>query len=191
MKLREDPEVHIAVPLNVWVVFVSVIFLLCPATTDGQAPAPASPGPEHEILHSLEGDWQVFVKDEIVGSATARLRLGDRFLEVELVSDSGPVRHAIYTFGFDRRHGVYTVVAFDDSGTYSVTARGMATGGRIMMYGKDEDPVMRSMGLDKEFVIVLDVQSDGKVLIETLLVDTRTPDRNEMPFLSYELRRLR
>ena len=35
------------------------------------------------------------------------------------------------------------------------------------MYGKDEDPVMRSMGLDKEFVIVLDVQSDGKVLIET------------------------
>ena len=60
-----------------------------------------------------------------------------------------------------------------------------------MMYGKDDDPVMRSMGLDKEFVIVLDVQSDDNVLIETLLVDTRTPDRNEMPFLSYELRRLR
>ncbi len=129
------------------------------------------------------------VQGEVVGSAIAHLRLGDRFLEMELILDSGPIRKAIYIFGFDRRHGTYTVAAFDDTGTYWVTAQGTATGGRIAMYGEDEDPVMRSMGLDKEFAIVLDVQSEDQVSIETLYVDTRTPARTEMPAFSYQLQR--
>lgn len=133
----------------------------------------------------------MIVGDEVVGSDTSRLRLDDRFLEVEIVAHAGPIEHAIYTFGFDRRHDVYTVVAFDDTGTYWVTAKGTADGGRIAMYGEDEDPVMRALGLDKEFVIVLNVRSDDRVSIKTLFIDTRTPARTERPAFAYDLRRLK
>ena len=108
---------------------------------------------------------------------------------MELSVESGPIRDAIYIFRFDRRHGAYTVAAFDDAGSYWVAAQGKASDGRIAMDGKDEDPVMRSMGLDKEFVIVLDVASEDQMSIETLYGDTRTPARNEMPAFSYQLRR--
>ena len=137
--------------LRAWAVHTAAVFLLGPATTLAQTPAPGTPGQEHEILQALVGDWEVSLGDAVVGSATALLRLGDRFLEIELLNDSGPLGHAIYVFGFDRQHDVYTVVFFDDSGTYWVTAKGTDDNGRIAMYGEDEDPVMRSMGLDKEY----------------------------------------
>ena len=169
--------------------FATTIFLFCPGYVLAQTPAPGTPGPEHEVLQALVGDWEVSLEDEVVGSATARLRLGDRFLEMELHFDSGPLGHAIYVFGFDRRHDVYTVVFFDDSGTYWVTAQGTDDNGRMAMYGEDEDPVMRSMGLDKEYIIVLDVHSPDHISLETIFIDTRTPERNEMPFVAYHLRR--
>ena len=103
--------------------------------------------------------------------------------------EAGPVSHAIYTIGFDRRHGRYTVVAMDDSGTYWVTAQGGREGDRIAMYGKDDDPVMASMGYDKEFAIVLHLNGRDHIEIEILFIDPRTPERNELPFMSFELRR--
>ena len=170
-------------------VLAAAAFLLSPPSVVAQTPAPGTPGQEHEVLHSLVGDWEVSLEDEVVGSATARLRLGDRFLEIELLNDSGPLGHAIYIFGFDRRHEVYTVVFFDDSGTYWVTAQGTDDIGRIAMYGEDEDPVMREIGLDKEYVIVLDIHSPDHISLETIWLDTRTPERTEIPFVAYQLHR--
>ena len=177
-------------PVSAVLTAIAATMALCTYATAGvQEPDLGAPGPEHDVLRALEGSWFVTVGDEVVGSASADLRLGNRFLEVELVADSGPIRHAVYTFGFDRRHGVYTVVAFDSTGTYWVTAKGEAEGGRIAMYGEDDDPVMRSMGLDKEFVIVLHVHSQDRFSIETLFVDTRTPARTEQPFTAFHLDR--
>jgi hypothetical protein len=119
-------------------------------TLPAQEPAPPGPGPDHEILLSLLGDWSVSIDGTSVGAARGSSVLDDRFVALEITADRGPIRHAIYTFGFDRRHETYTVIAMDDSGTYWVTASGDRTGQRIAMYGTDEDPVMRSMGLDKE-----------------------------------------
>ena len=102
----------------------------------------------------------------------------------------GPIRHAVYTFGFDRRHGIYTVIAMDETGTYWVTAKGAFDGGSIVMYGTDEDPVMRSMGLDNEFVILLHSRTSDRFEIETRFIDTRTPERREMSFLRFDLRRV-
>ena len=175
-----------------WVssVACACVLLVVPPSLHGQAPAPGSPGPEHEVLMSLTGSWDVHVDDRLVGSAEAVSRLEGRFLEVEIFADAGPVQHALYTFGFDGRHELYTVVAMDDSGTYWVTGMGIREGNRISMYGKDEDPVMRSMGLDKEYVIVLHVHSSDGVEIETRLIDTRTPERREMSFMTFDLRRV-
>ena len=167
------------------------VLLAFPHGLLAQDPAQALPGPEHEVLRALVGSWDVHVDDRLAGSATAVSLLDGRFIEVEIVADAGPVRHALYMFGFDRRHAVYTVVAMDDSGTYWVTGKGTRDGMRIPMYGEDEDPVMRSMGLDKEFAIVLHVPSADHVQIETRFIDTRTPERLEMSFITFDLRRVR
>ena len=82
---------------------------------------------------------------------------------------------------------MYTVLAFDDTGTYWVSAQGTEEDGRIKMYGKDDDPVMTAMGFEKEFVIVLDIQSEDRISIETYYIDTRTPECSEMLGLSYQL----
>lgn len=169
---------------------VFAVFLLPCQTTSGQAPAQTTPGPEHELIASLVGEWDFLVGNETVGKANAHLRLGDRFLEIEFRLDWNPVQHGIYIFGFDRRHSEYTVIAFDNTGTYWVSAKGKEEDGRIKMYGSDNDPVMTAMGFEKEFVIVLDVPSENRVSIETYYIDTRTPERSEMLGLSYQLHRL-
>lgn len=147
------------------------------------------PGPEHERLQALAGEWEVRTDGRVTGHATGRLRLGDRFLELEIHSQSGPVRHAIYTFGFDRRHGEYTVSAMDETGTYAVHARGTADGDRAVLYGTDDDPVMTSMGLEKAFAVVLHTPSPETTVVETRLIDTRTEARTEMPYFAFQLAR--
>ena len=57
------------------------------------------------------------------------------------------------------------------------------------MYGQDNDPVMRSMGLEKEFVIQLTVTSPDRITIAIRFIDNRTEARREIPFLEFELRR--
>jgi hypothetical protein len=168
----------------------SVAFLACSglfAAASAQEPAPGEPGPEHEVLAGLVGSWEVGLEGTVAGSATGRHRLDGRFYEIELRVDRGPVRHAIYTFGFDRRHGHYTVIAMDASGTYWVAASGAREGDRIRMEGTDDDPYMRSLGFTKEFVIELHVPADDRVAIETRFIDTRTDARTEMPFLRFDL----
>ncbi len=163
--------------------------LILPHASIAQEPPPGEPGPEHEELTSLAGTWEVSTSGQTSGTARALSLLDGRFLRIEILAEGGPVTHAIYTFGFDRRHGRYIVSAMDDSGTYWVTAHGARDGSAIRMYGTDDDPVMASMGYEKEFAIVLYLHEPDRIEIETLFIDTRTPERNELPFMSFELRR--
>ena len=170
-------------------IWLALAFFLTPAPISAQGAPESELTPAHELLGSLAGGWDVYLDDTAVGEATARLRLGGRFLEIEIASSMGPVRQAIYTFGFDDRHGHYTVIAMDQTGTYWVSAQGVAEGGSIPMYGRDDDPVMKSMGLEKEFVIHLTIISANQITIVTRFIDNRTAVRREIPFLEFELRR--
>ena len=148
-----------------------------------------APGPEHERLAGLVGAWDVRVDGGPAGLAVGRPLLDGRFVEVEVRADRGPVRRALYTFGFDDRHGEFTVLAMDEAGTYWVTARGVREGSRVAMRGSDDDPDMAAMGLEKAFVIELGLPEDGVASIDTRLVDTRTDERPEQPWFGFELHR--
>jgi hypothetical protein len=108
-----------------------------------------SPGPEHELLEALVGDWSTEVTMwpepgadpmTMTGSAKNRMVLGGRFLVSEAESGEGELKSSSLTiFGFDRRSGDYTTVSFDTWGTYSVSAAGKvrAADGTIVMHGED------------------------------------------------------
>jgi len=158
-----------------------------------QDPAWAEPGPEHETLNTLLGEWYVFdqpTAEAPVGIAEGRSILDGRFVVLELDLDAGPVRNSMYHFGFDRRNERYTVFMMDNTGTYGVLGQGVQQGDEIAMYGVDDDPHMASLGITKEFVIGLTPISDDRASIAIRFIDNRTDARTEIPFLSYELRRM-
>lgn len=151
------------------------------------------------VFAGYEGSWTVTVKQpesgELVtrgsGTAEARTRIGGRFLEIEIELADGPVSHVLYLLGFDTRHRTYHIIAFDNTGTYFVTAAGDSTSAppHIVMYGTDDDPHMRSMGLEKAFAFVWHLASLDRFWIETRWIDTRTEAREEMVFMALEFNR--
>lgn len=168
---------------------LAVLTLAALAATPGglRAQAPLEIAPEHRRLQTLVGDWTVRVNGEEAGTATGRPLLQGQFVEVHVRATVGPVRDAIYTFGWDARHGRFIVSAMDETGTYWVNGQGVPDGDRIPMYGIDDDPVMAEMGLTKEFVIELTLAGPDSAAIETRLVDTRTQARTELPFFGFAL----
>ena len=112
----------------------------------------AQPGPEHEELMALAGDWVTDVSlgampgmppMEQKGTTTATPILGGRFLMMTSAGNfMGMPFEGINILGFDRRHGEYTLVGFDTLGTYSVSGRGKKDDdGVIRMHGTDDDPM--------------------------------------------------
>jgi len=93
-----------------------------------------------------------------------------------------------FLIGFDRRNERYSLVALDTSGTYFVTSHGQKgeSGEVIRMRGKDDDPFMQAKGFTKEFVHVLDLRDPQEFSVEVLFVDTRTPERKEIPAMKFQ-----
>ena len=174
--------------------------LIVPIALAAQDPSSAELGGAHARLAAYQGEWVVtLTQPESGGSvargsgtAVARLRLDGRFLEIETTVDGGPVRHAVHVLGHDLRHGKYTIILFDNTGTYFVTASSKpgATLPRIALYGVDDDPTMKAMGLDKEFVFVVAMESPDRFSIETRFIDTRTSAREEHSFMTLEFTRM-
>lgn len=131
-----------------------------------------APDAEHAALAALAGAWRAEVLlhgggDAPVlaatGRAEARMRLGGRYLEVEIALEPGaPARTVVYLIGFDRRNERWQVVNLDDSATYLVMAEGarMEDGGWVAATGRDDDPNMAAMGYEKVFVFALDLDAD-------------------------------
>lgn len=113
----------------------------------------ALPGPEHELLKGLAGNWKQEASiwmEPGAAPVTTTLSgevspiLGGRFMQsVSKGLIFGVEGEAISIFGFDRRHKKYTVVGFDTQGTYYVTAAGTfdPKTSSITLSGIDEDPV--------------------------------------------------
>ncbi len=176
-------------------------FLIAPILLAAQDPSNPELGGAHALLAAYQGEWVVTLTQPEAGAsvargsgtAVARLRLDGRFLEIETTVDGGPVREMVHVLGYDLRHGKYTIVLFDNTGTYFVTASSEsgATPPRIALYGVDDDPTMKAMGLDKEFVFVVNMESPDRFSIETRFIDTRTSAREEHSFMTLEVRRAR
>ena len=127
--------------------FASLVFALAlalaPALVQDPSPSPralqdaervAGLAEPHARLQRLVGEWQVefdtLVGEQRVttrGRAVARPELGGRYLRVELSFSllDQPVE-AIWVFGFDRLHEVYTAEWRDDRSTWAVRCRGAA-----------------------------------------------------------------
>jgi len=108
------------------------------------------PGDEHDLLADMEGEWESAATLWMPGApefstrmtSTSSLILGDRFLQQWTKgSFMGQPVESLTILGFDRRHGVYTMVGFDTMGTYYITASGKRDPdtGTILFEGRDED----------------------------------------------------
>lgn len=138
--------------------------------------AMAQPGPEHEELAKMVGDWEVETHmfmapgaDPMVmtGSGHAEMVLGGRFLQASTSGGEGtpfPMESISY-MGYDRRKGEYTLLGLDTMGTYWVTAAGNwdEECGCISMYGEDEDPVV---GATKKYWFNYYPVSEGEFRME-------------------------
>ena len=155
----------------------------------------AKPGPEHEQLKTLTGNWNVEMlmrgKDTgFAGTATVATILEDRFLVIDGTGKTGKRKNAFrYTVGFDRRNSEYVIILMDTSGTYHVTGRGKPVEGGIRVFGKDNDPHMKSLGFEKKFGFELDIRSPDEFSITTIFVDTRTKEEKPMPTFRHVFRR--
>lgn len=132
------------------------------------------PGPEHDRLTELAGDWQIELTlwpapgaDPVVtrSTGTAEVILGGRYVVMKQVIPDGDFAgesHAI--LGFDRRSGEYTMIGLDTIGTYWVTAQGpMTEDGVAVLSGTDFDPVFDA---DQEYDFVLHWKDDGSFVTE-------------------------
>ena len=82
----------------------------------------AKPVAGHERLKSLAGRWNIamklwFAPDQAPvaarGTATGRMILGNRFLELKAATTGGLASESLSIFGFDRRTSDYTMVGYD------------------------------------------------------------------------------
>lgn len=113
----------------------------------------AQPGPEHERLASLAGEWELRVKywtsptsEPMVGTGTATNRpiLDGRFLRSEAMMQLGERRsEALTILGYDRRASRYTALRLDTRGTHYLDAEGPYDegSGAIVVYGEDIDRI--------------------------------------------------
>ncbi|HUP49973.1 MAG TPA: DUF1579 family protein [Thermoanaerobaculia bacterium] len=150
----------------------------------------ARPVAEHDRLRSLSGSWNVTSRlwfgpgHEPVtgrGTATGRMILGNRFLQIDSTVDQPLPAEAMTILGFDRRTSDYTMVGFDTLGTYYVTAAGK--------YDEREKAVVLSgsyarppSGREQTYRFVWDTPSETEHVLklyfatpegETLVAETR------------------
>jgi hypothetical protein len=126
----------------------------------------AKPGPEHERLAALAGEWTVEAAfpspggREMTAQARAvnRMIMGGRFLTTEVKGTAqGTPFESLTILGFDRGPGEYTAVGYDTFGTFYVTAAGGWDGGAksIVMKGSYDDAVT-GHAHDYEFLLAIE-----------------------------------
>jgi len=119
-----------------------------------QAMELAQPGPEHERLSKLTGEWEQEISiwmepgsDSVLvhGAAVNEMILGGRFLrfrsELEFMGTKG---ESLLLIGYDRRYRQYTILALDTWGTYYVSGVGQydESSNSITVVGEDYDPIL-------------------------------------------------
>lgn len=114
----------------------------------------AKPVDEHRQLAEFVGPWKVTTKlwfdpsakpKTSTGTATGRKILGGRFVQIDADVKGDFDTQSLTILGFDRRTSEFTLVGFDDLGTYSITAAGRhdsARGGVVLNGSYAQPPAM-------------------------------------------------
>lgn len=132
------------------------------------------PGPEHELLAGLVGDWttesRYFMRPGEAmlskGTSSNEMILGGRFLSSASHSRGGPVvLEQLNLYGFDRRLEEFTLASFDTWGTQYLTAVGYMNAElqEVTLSGQDFDP---GMGTVASFDIVLRISGPDEYVLE-------------------------
>lgn len=131
----------------------------------------STPGPEHQLLAKLAGDWNVVSKwwmapDSEPMSSASEQKLepifGGRFIKIETRSNMmGQDVHGIGYIGYDKFKAMYTMFWIDNMGTAMFTAYGTAddAGKTITLTGKMDDPMTGEK--DKEAKYIYTFSDDG------------------------------
>ncbi|MBD3333610.1 DUF1579 domain-containing protein [candidate division GN15 bacterium] len=116
--------------------------------------AMAQPGPEHEHLAKLVGEWTSVTTfrmqpgddpTNVEGTCHNEMVLEGRFLQSRGRASTPQMEaKSMVMFGYDRMMEEYTLVAFDTWGTYYITAAGQydEESKSIRLYGEEYDPIM-------------------------------------------------
>ncbi|MBS1912672.1 MAG: DUF1579 family protein [Bacteroidetes bacterium] len=109
----------------------------------------AQPGPQHELLKGMAGNWNYKLTDYMSGApqtsngtASSAMILGGRFLKVETFGTMmGMSANTFSMMGFDNRNGKYFMWEVDEMGTYSVFAEGAydAASKKLTLRGNNEE----------------------------------------------------
>ena len=145
----------------------------------------AKPVAAHERLRSFAGKWDLTMKfwmdpqqpaQEYRGSATGKMILGGRFLQVDGRTTGGMESESLTLFGFDRRTDDYTMVGYDTLGTYYITAAGKpnAQDKSIVLNGSYAQP---PHGGEQKYRFVWQTPTPDH---HTLTLYFATPDGKEM-----------
>ncbi len=107
----------------------------------------AQPGPEHERLAALTGEWDVTLQMpgmSFTATAENHTIMGGRFLSSTVTGSAGGMPfEALTIMGYDRGPGMFTAVGFDTFGTFYVTGAGPWDDAeeRAVLRGSYDDPV--------------------------------------------------
>jgi Protein of unknown function (DUF1579) len=125
----------------------------------------AQPGPEHAILQTYVGEYDMTIKMnmemkpggamvESKGPSTVKSLVGKRFIMFEsLMEMMGMKGEAIQIMGFDRRFNTYFLFGIDYMGTYYVISKGVfnAATSQIELDGSDKWPTADGTMMDMPF----------------------------------------
>jgi|SRR6266496_1040055 len=138
--------------------------------------AAATPGPAHQALEPLVGEWEVSSKWymapdapplESKGTSSTRWILGKRFLQDDFAGDfMGKPMKGLGLTGYDNLKKKYVGVWVDESGTGIFTNEGTAdAAGKVFTFhGKMDDPMTGEK--DKEMKFILRLLSSDKHTFE-------------------------
>lgn len=154
----------------------------------------AAPGPEHQKLASLAGEWETEAKCYMAGPGSpptvtkgvnkAKMILGGRFLQEEFEGDMmGKKFHGIGLLGYDKFNQKYIDTWIDDMGTGIFMCEGNfdANGKVLTQTGKMDDPMTGEKG--KEMKLVTRIVSPDKHIFE--MHDVALGEKGKMMEITY------
>jgi hypothetical protein len=137
----------------------------------------AAPGPEHQTLASLSGEWETEARCYMAGpdapptiskgTCKGRMILGGRFLQEEFDGDMmGKKFHGMGLTGYDKLNKKFINTWIDDMGTGVLVSQGTcdASGKVLTLSGKMDDPMTGQK--DKEVRLVTRILSPDKHTFE-------------------------
>lgn len=154
----------------------------------------AAPGPEHQKLASMAGEWDAEVSSYMAGpdnpptvskgTCKGRMILGGRFLHEEFEGDMmGKKFHGVGVMGYDKFNKKYVDTWMDDMGTGIFLSEGTCdASGKVMTFtGKMDEPMTGEKG--KAVKLITRIVDPNKRVFE--MHDLALGDKSKVMEITY------